>query len=247
MMKLLTTDMKMAEVIHYNYHLISVINRFGIKLGFGHKTIQAICDENNIDSAFFLTIINTFSNKNYLPERKELNFNILEFIAYLRKTHKYYLSVQVPLIEKYLDAVVESCSNNSSNLVLLKKFFQDYKSELIEHLTREELKTFPYIERLYKLTHEMYDYKIYQDLTKDYSMNRYMEEHDDIDEKLIDLQNIIIKYLTGDFNEEFTHILLFELFRFEKDIKNHSHLEELILKPMVEEMEKSLHLHIYPS
>ena len=31
-------NMKMAEVIHLNYHLLPIISRFGINLGFGEKT-----------------------------------------------------------------------------------------------------------------------------------------------------------------------------------------------------------------
>ena len=54
-----TEKMKMAEVIHNNYLLIPVIRRFGIKLGFGDKTVKTICKEHNIDHDFLLAIINT--------------------------------------------------------------------------------------------------------------------------------------------------------------------------------------------
>jgi regulator of cell morphogenesis and NO signaling len=38
-------DMKLADVIHHDFNLIPVINRFGIQLGFGDGTIEQICKE----------------------------------------------------------------------------------------------------------------------------------------------------------------------------------------------------------
>jgi regulator of cell morphogenesis and NO signaling len=46
--------MKMAEVIHLNYHLLPIISRFGIHLGFGEKTIEQLCNEYNLDLNFQL-------------------------------------------------------------------------------------------------------------------------------------------------------------------------------------------------
>ena len=90
----------MADVVHGNYLLMPVINRFGIPLGFGEKTVQAVCRKHKIDIDFFLTIINTFSHEDYFPEKKLQTFNVLMIVDYLQKTHTYYIETQVPLIEK---------------------------------------------------------------------------------------------------------------------------------------------------
>jgi regulator of cell morphogenesis and NO signaling len=239
-MALFSEKMKMAEVIHSNYLLIPVIRRFGIMLGFGDKTIKTLCKEHNIDPEFLITIINTFSNKDYFPEERLQKFNILEFINYLRKTHYYYLNVQVPVIEKHIEALVNSCIDGSKSLILVQTFFHDYKNELKEHLMSEEQITFPYIETLYRLYNNDFNEDEYTTLSHNYSMKRFGEEHSNVDIKLYDLQNILIKYLNGNFSEEHIQAVLFELFRLEKDIKNHTRLEEMILKPMVEDMEQTL-------
>jgi regulator of cell morphogenesis and NO signaling len=44
-MQLFDRNTRMAEVIHNNYLLLPVINRFGIQLGFKDKTIEEICME----------------------------------------------------------------------------------------------------------------------------------------------------------------------------------------------------------
>ena len=62
-------DMKMAEIIHLNYHLLPIISRFGINLGFGDKSVKQICKEHSIDVNFFLEIVNSFHLKNYFPKK----------------------------------------------------------------------------------------------------------------------------------------------------------------------------------
>jgi regulator of cell morphogenesis and NO signaling len=240
-MSLITSDMKMADVIHGNYLLIPIINRFGIHLGFGEKTVKAVCSDYQIDHEFFLTIINTFSNENYFPEKKLQTFNVLLILAYLRKTHNYYLDVQIPLIERHIDALI-NVSSKHPNLELVKNFFLTYKKELRVHISREEAITFPYIEKIYALYHHTFDATLYHEISSSYSIKKFDEEHDNIDDKLYDLQNILIKYVTGDFDQTLINTIIFELFRLEKDIKDHTRLEDKVLIPLIVEIENGLKL-----
>lgn len=240
-MKLLTSNMKMADAIHSNYLLIPVVNRFGIHLGFGEETICNVCTDHGVDVEFFLTIINAFSNEDYFPEKKLQTFNVLMIVGYLKKTHKYYRETQIPVIEKHLNSLFSGSYRRNKNLLLVRKFFLEYKKELFAHLKREETITFPYIEKVYS----MYKSPGEKHKTKselNYSMKVYEEEHEEIDEKLYDLKNILIKYVSGDFDQAVCNEIIFELFRLEKDIKDHSRIENNILLPLVKDMEISLNL-----
>lgn len=239
-MALFTPETKMADVIHRNYLLIPVINRFGIKLGFAEKNIKSICAEYNIDIDFFITIINTYSNENYFPEKRLQNFNMLTIVEYLRKTHQYYMCIQIPLIERHIEALINTGTPNDKNLALVKNFYQNYKTELALHIQREETLTFPYITALYNYSISLIEANKVTELYKKYSMKQFVREHDNVDEKLFDLQNILIKYLNGNFDETLCNTVIFELFRLEKDVKDHTRIEEKVLKPMVVEIEKSL-------
>jgi regulator of cell morphogenesis and NO signaling len=239
-MAFLNHSMKMADVIHGNYLLIPVINRLGIHLGFGDKSVKNICADHGIDIDFFLMILNTFSNEKYFPEHRLQTVNILVFIKYLRKTHEYYLSVQIPLIESLIDKLISTEEQTNKNLKLIRSFFLDYKIELNEHIQREERITFPYIENMYSLFYEKFDDQKYKQITRKYSMKRFVEEHSDIDVKLCDLQNLLIKYIACPNEENVTNAIVFELFRLEKDIRDHTRLEEKILRPMVVELENTL-------
>ena len=69
-MPLISADTKLCEPILSEPTLIPVINRFGIYLGTGDKSIRTVCDEKEMDCNFFLTIINTFINEEYFPEKR---------------------------------------------------------------------------------------------------------------------------------------------------------------------------------
>ena len=238
--------MKMADVIHQNHLLIPLINRFDVRLGFGEKTVKTICNDLQIDTDFFITIINTFNNENYFPEKKLFTFNVLIILKYLRKTHNYYLDIQIPLIERHINALINA-SPSDSNLEPIKKFFLNYKRELIIHISREEAVTFPFIEKIHQFTYNLFDpdiYKEYMESTKYYSIKKFDEDHDNIDDKLYDLQNILIKYVSGQFDETLINTVIFEVYRLEKDIKDHTRLEDKILIPMVSDMENVLNAKI---
>ena len=78
---------KMADVIHKDYLLLPVINRFGIQLGFGDKTVEQVCSDYKINLSFFLDIINTYHDEYYFPMEKMQLYPVDMIIDYLLKTH----------------------------------------------------------------------------------------------------------------------------------------------------------------
>ena len=228
----------MADVIHTNYFTLSVLNRFGIELGFGDKSVEEICKKTNVDVYFFLEIVNAFVNKDYFPKKHLQTFSVKLITDYLQKTHDYYHKLKVPEIENLIEEMVDSCYTQKENMVLLKKFFNNYKQELLNHTHREEEVVFPYtlaIEKAYNL--EKPDNSVIE-LMETYSIDIFQNEHDNIEEKLFDLKNIIIKYLPQPKDSKLCNKLLYELFNLEQDLNDHSRIEEKVLVPKVREMEK---------
>lgn len=220
----------MADVLTVNYHLLPVINRFGIQLGFGDATIEDICQKYQIDPDFFLAIINTFHNENYFPEQKMQTFDPIKIIEYLKKTHDYYLNVIVPRMEDILENLINSCTHNCDKMKLIRKFYQKYKEELLAHIDDEEQNAFPYIIDLIK-----------NNKKKDgYSINTFEKEHTNVDMKLNDLTMLFLKYLEPVYDNTLCNDFLILLLRFEKDLKNHARIEDYVLVPAVESIEKKI-------
>ncbi|MCD6598297.1 MAG: hemerythrin domain-containing protein [Bacteroidales bacterium] len=237
---MITADKKMADLIHMNYLLVSVISRFGIQLGFGEKTVSQVCDENNVNTDFFLEIINSFNDKEYFPEKHLQDFSIQLIIDYLGKTHQYYLKEKIPEIEQLIDQMIKKCYSHNKHAHLLSSFFKEYKEELVNHISREDETVFPYAIKIEKnyLSSDLTIPK--EQFPEGYTIDSYRSEHNNIEEKLFDLKNIIIKYLPSPENQVLCFNVLSALFILEQDMNDHSRIEDNVLIPKVILMEKSV-------
>ena len=232
----------MAEVIHMNHHLLPVLNRFNIYLGFGERTVEAVCIDHHVNVDFFLEIVNTFHDSSYFPLRHLQSFKASMLIDYLQKTHAYYLDIKIPEIGRYIRDIAQTSDFEETHRKLLKDFFEQYQHELTNHINKEEQGVYPYVLRLEKLI-ESADASLetLKELQQ-YSIMEYEEDHDDVESKLFDLKNILIKYLPPVRNNKLLNLVLHEIFELERDLNNHGHIEDLILVPIVENMEKELRL-----
>ncbi len=234
-------QMKMADIIHTDYHLLLIISRFGIKLGFGDKSIRQVCTENGIDTDFFLVIINSYYQKNYFPSKHLQSFSLEQIVDYLRKAHTYYLKDKVPEVSELLNKL-NTCAGagDQKSLSLINKFFNEYCTELRTHIQREEDHVYPYIFDVEKaFLSGRSDIDIVNRISQ-YSIDDYEKEHDNVEDKLLDLKNILIKYLQVPMDPSLGKLILFELFRLETDLRDHARIEDKILVPKVRYMEKWL-------
>lgn len=223
-----TKNMKLADVLLANHSLVLMLQRFNIKLGFGEKTVAEVCAQYKIDSAFFLLICNVYTHDDYLPTETELGSTDMSgLVAYLIESHQYYLLERIPHIESHLNRIADACKLEHKTILL--RFFKEYKAEVYNHFAYEEEIVFPYIQNLHQGLKN-----------KKYSINQFEENHSNIEDKLSDLTNIIIKYLPGDIMPKERISLMFDIFQLSTDLNKHSLIEEKILIPYVESLEKRL-------
>lgn len=236
----ITRDMKMADVIHYNYSLLPVITRFGIELGFGDKTVDEVCRIFEVNLDFFIEITNSFVDEDYIPQKELNTFSVKLIVDYLKKTHDYYLNEKIPELEKMINEMVIKSDADEKKSWLVKNFFKEYREELENHIQKEELKVQPYVLELEKAYEKGQLDDVLREKIREYSINDFADEHDNVEEKLYDLKNIIIKYLPPCPDKPLCNRLLLELYRLEKDLNAHAELEDKVLIPKVSIMEETL-------
>lgn len=242
-MELFNENNKLAAVIHKDHSLLPVINRLGVRLGFGDKTIRNICDENGIDPAFFVEIINVFHYESYFPEQKLMNLSVVYVVDYLIKTHEYYRNYLIPEIDRLLHLFLESCEGQCPESEMILNFYERLQEECLAHFKTEEEEEFPFILALNQVLKGNTDSSEFKDQFSAFKMRNFEEDHGNIDDKMFDLENIIIKYLPPSYNQNIGNSLLSNLFMFEKDLKNHSRIEDNILLPKVDQLIKTLAGH----
>ncbi len=239
---IITATMKMADVIIQNHHLLSVINRFGIQLGFGEKSVDSVCKAHNINTDFFLDMINSFNDPNFYPKQKLKSYPLSLIIDYLYKTHDFYINIKVPEINVLIEKLQQSSSGETAKAVtLIHKFFNEYANQLTKHIAFEEKSVYPYIIELEKV-HEQNDAAIIKEfiLNNEFIIKDYATQHDNIEEKLYDIKNLIIKYISPKENFSLCFKILGQIAHLEEDIKDHSEMENKIIVPQVAIMETNL-------
>jgi len=238
--KMISESMKMADVVHLNYLLLFVLDRFGIKLGFGDRTVSEVCREYDVDVHFFIEIANSFLDRDYVPHSDIDTFPAKLAINYLKNTHNYYLEEKVPEIEGLINDMVRHCQLDTKNIDILNNFFNVYKQELTDHIQREEDGVFPYVLKISEAYQKgTLSDSLYNEMNE-YNIHDYASEHDNVEQKLYDLKNIIIKYLPPVENSLLCHKILIELFNLETDLNDHALLEDKLIVPIIAEQEKRL-------
>ena len=144
-MALINAETKLCDVILHEPSVIPVINRFGIILGVGDKSIRTVCEEKNLDCVFFVTILNTFINEDYFPENRLKSFCATQIVNYLTQTNAYYEQFQIPNIERHFNFLINQSDSENNNLELMKQFFDELKKELLSRIENDKNFWFPSI------------------------------------------------------------------------------------------------------
>lgn len=231
--------MKMSDVVHRNYMIIPTLDRFGIRLGFGDKTVQEVCDKAGVDAEFLTELLNAFTNPDYVPSAYVRQIDVLILISYLQDTHRNYLKKWVVNIEEMIEEL-KRMGEDERYADLILNFFKGYRSELTSHIDREENLVFPYIKTLYNVTKKGEANDKERQVIERYSMEMFEDEHDDIAVKLKDLKNIMIKYIISPENTMQYYAIIQELFKLEEDVEYHTRVEDKILIPRVIFMEEEI-------
>ena len=225
---LFSKKMKLADVLLSNHHLVLILKRFGLELGFGEKTVADVCAQYQVSADFFILICNVYANDQYLPSQEEMaRVDMQALVPYLVASHVYYLEERIPHIENHLSRIADACPSSHQNI--LYRFFSDYKKEVENHFQYEEEIVFPYIKQLSM-----------GKKSEGYAITQFEENHSNIEDKLNDLTNIILKYLPGDVMPQERISLLFDIFQLSSDLNKHNLIEDKILIPYVESLERGV-------
>lgn len=228
--KSVTSDSKLSDIIFDNPYFILMLEHFEIELVVHEKTINQICIEKEIDSDLFLTFANLYNGFSRPVEIAPSLNNVRAIISFLLKSHDYYINEKLPKIHHYIQQLYSL--NDDSQILLVENFYNEYLAEVKEHLDYESHIVFPYILKLHRNI-----FQNEQTIVGDYSVAEYKVHHNDIEEKLTDLKNLLIKYLPLQNGKQIRRKILFSLFDLEFELKIHTEIEDHILIPLVTGLE----------
>ena len=218
---------KMSDLICENYPMVLVMSRFGIALGFGEKNIGEVCRQNGVDAGTFLAVVNFLVEGVSVPvEPAGENLSIEHLIRYLHNAHDYFLNFRLPHIRRKLVEAIAGCTPDVA--FVITKFFDEYAEEVNKHMSYEERSVFPYVRGLLEGRKD-----------PKYSISVFRKHHDQIEMKITELKNILIKYYPG-VGTNLLNSVLFDIFATEEDLASHTRVENYLFVPAILALEKQL-------
>ena len=218
--------MKMADLMNVDFSLLGVSTRMGLRLGFGEATVQEVCSESGVDPETFLLLCRVHLSEGYRPSREALQgANLQDILSYLKQSHSYYTGDMLPSLEAALEEMVLPCEESQKQVI--RQFFAQYRQELLAHFSYEEQTVFPYVEKMLDREPQV-----------QFTIGEYEQNHSNVEEKLVDLKNLVMMYLPAQCRQQDAYKSLFYLYNLERDLSRHTLIEDQILVPMVVRMEE---------
>ncbi len=218
---------KMSDLICDNYPMVLVMSRFGIALGFGEKNIGEVCRTNQVDVYTFLKVVNFLATDVHEPiTGYDTRLSLDTLITYLHNAHDYFLEFRLPNIRRKLSESLKDCPKDAA--FVITRFFDEYAAEVKKHMNYEEKTVFPYVRELARgIKNPKYNITIFR------------KHHDQIEMKLVELKNILIKYFPGE-GSNLLNSVLFDIFATEQDLATHNQVEDFMFVPAILALEKSI-------
>ncbi|MBQ0121284.1 MAG: hemerythrin domain-containing protein [Bacteroidales bacterium] len=225
-MKLYEADDKMIDLISDNYSMLQGLSSFGIRLGFGDKTVDEVCSEQGVDCYTFLVVVNFLIN-GYAPKETDERISVKTLVGYLQASHRFFLDYQLPSIRKKLE---EALSHGDNMAVLILRLYDEYAHDIQLHMKYEEKTLFPYVKAL-----------LQGEQRPNYNVEIYSKHHNDITGKFHELKSIIIKYLPQDglTNNQLT-AAIYDIYSNEEWLSNHSNVEDVLFVPAIRLLEQKV-------
>ncbi len=210
--EIITPKMELHELIEKNNRILLLMEHFGTGFTVADLTIDELCRLRDINPEIFACFCNLYNgNFQHFYEPKNSD-DINQMIVFLENAHRYYLDEIYPEIKFYIKKLSEI--NDTDDIKLVEKFFELYFLEVKKHLEYEQKKLFPMLR------------------STDLSVkgNSSKVRHGDIETKLTDLKNLLLKHIRLVDKHGLKRKLLSAILEFQFDLNIHSMIEENLLK-----------------
>lgn len=222
--KMYEADDSLISIIRDNCNVLQSLGSFGISLGFGDKSIREVCERQGVDCYTFLAVVN-FTINGYRSAEDIEKLSVPTLLKYLKASHEYFLGFELSFIRKELE---EALDMDDSLAPLIMKLYDEYCRDVKKHMLYEEKNLFPYVEAL-----------IEGRAMPDYDIETFSKHHSQIDQKLKELKDILIKYLPSDgLSNNYLSATLYDIYNCEEWLQQHAQVEDEIFTPAIRNLER---------
>lgn len=181
---------------------------------------------NGISPGLFSILCEIYTSDNPQVELGKLDTSdVPVLLRILRNTHRHYLEASIVAIHDNVHRMTQL--STPENSAVINRFFDDYENDIKSHIHFEEKVVFKYIEGLLKGERD-----------SRFSVGMLRDMHNDAEDKLTDFKNIVMSHLPDSDTSDARYEVLVGILNIEDAIRRHTVIEEKVLLPLAELLEK---------
>jgi regulator of cell morphogenesis and NO signaling len=219
----------MSDLIDENPRLLLLMDHFGLDPVVYDRSVALLCGEKRISAKVFVLFANLYNGYKPAGNEKFSAADLDSILLFLRSSHQYYKQEKYPEIRSLI--VQLYALNPAPEIRLVEQFFDEYFGEVTEHLNYEDTVVYPYFSRYREGDAAL------TDAGGTFSATEYRNHHSDIESKLADLKNLLLKHIPAGNDRAGRRRLLMSLFELEFDLRIHSLIEDTVLIPLIDRIE----------
>lgn len=222
-----------GEIARQNANTISVFRKYGIDFYCKGKNLLADacalnhCDIQQVSEELRVAISN---GTDETPDFNSMSLEML--VSHIVSAHHQYVNVSVPEISALFKTALDTPANNNPELKRINDLFRQLANDMKQHMQKEELALFPYIQKL----------ELGQDLPEGTSVKSLITvvefEHDTSGIIISQINRLCNNYSVPETASQTLRSLFTKLGEFEADLVTHIHLENNVLHKKAIELEQ---------
>ncbi len=237
----ITENTPVGKIVAQDIHKAKVLNQFHIDFCCGgDKSLGEACHALNISIE---DVKSALEHSDIAHESAALQFDNWRLdllIDYIVKYHHHYIRTQGIETYKLLEKVCKAHGEKNPNLFKVQKHFYESLTDLHQHLDKEEIVLFPFIQELLSTEKNHQSLPDFHCGSIENPISVMIHEHDGEGERFRLISQLTQAYTAPDYACESYQLVLNLLQEFEENLHIHIHVENNILFPKAIKLQHKL-------
>lgn len=204
----------------------------------GNRSIKEVAEKHRLEADTLLQEIEQVQQE---PNTDNIDFKSwpIDLLAdYIEKKHHRYVEERIPVLKQYLDKLCKVHGDRHPELLEINEHFIASAGELAMHMKKEELVLFPWVRKMVQARQQNEPLGKPHFGSVNNPISTMMQEHDNEGERFRKIAALSNQYTPPEDACNTYHVGYSLLQEFEADLHRHIHLENNILFPKAEALEK---------
>lgn len=244
------TDINIAtlkEIVTEDFRAAAIFEKYSLDFCCrGGKTIEEACIDKDVNKNSVFTEVRDLFRNEEVSADAFIDLPVAELIRHIVITHHTYVRRMVPVLLAHTQKVATVHGPNHPEVVEIARLFAHVAADLQDHMMKEEMILFPYIQTLADVSHGTGTFRQPPFGTVRNPIRMMEAEHQAAGDELYRIRELSRTYTPPADACTTYRVTYQELEEFERDLHQHVHLENNILFPKAFALEDGLLSNLKP-